>query len=94
MKQKISVAVFRRDEWYEIKAVCSDLQETFDEWHAAFISGLADMGLSLDEVAQVTLTAKMLRDWQRTRGRKIKSNDKANRAAKIHKETEINGTRH
>lgn len=88
-----AVAWFRPDEWDDLKRLCPDLQDTYEEWVVSAEAGIENLGSPLKEqVVKVILTVDELRQWKRATGRKIDSKVRAELAMKI--AAERNSTRH
>jgi hypothetical protein len=84
----IALAWFRPEEWHEIKRICPDLPDTYEEWLADVHAAIEAMGSPLkDEVVKVVLTANALRKWKRATGREVDSKVRARLAAKGAEET-------
>ncbi|WP_257168392.1 hypothetical protein [Bradyrhizobium sp. SRS-191] len=68
----LGVAWFKREEWNEVKQICPDLHDTYDEW-LANAEAVADGLASLDghQVIKAILTADELRRWKRATGREV-----------------------
>ena len=73
----IAVAWFRADEWHELKTLCPDLQNTYEEWLRNAEAGIDALGPLENPVEKVILTIDQLRDWKRATGRKIDSKVRA-----------------
>ena len=66
----IALAWFRPEEWHEIKRICPDLPDTYEEWLADVHAAIEAMGSPLkDEVVKVVLTADALRFIESTTAR-------------------------
>jgi hypothetical protein len=84
----IGLAWFRPEEWQELKRICPDLQDTYEEWLANVQAPIEAMGSPLkDQVVKVVLTADELRKWKRATGREVDSKARARLAAKGANET-------
>jgi hypothetical protein len=80
----IAVAWFRPEEWTDLKRLCPDLQDTYDEWLANALAGIEALGSPLKEqVVKVVLTVDDLKNWQRSTGRKVDSKVRSNLAIKV-----------
>ena len=88
----IAVAWFRADEWHELKTLCPDLQNTYEEWLRNAEAGIDALGPVKNQVEKVILTTDQLRNWKRATGRKIDSKVRA-RLATIALQKR-HGTRH
>jgi hypothetical protein len=69
---KIALAWYRPEEWADLKLICPDLHDTYEEWLAsaqATIEGLSST--FKEQVVRVVLTADELRQWKRATGRKV-----------------------
>jgi hypothetical protein len=79
----IAVAWFRPEEWPDLKRLCPDLQDTYQEWLANAEAGIEALGSPLKEqVVKIILTVDELRQWKRATGRKVDSKVRSNLAAK------------
>ncbi|NPU64398.1 hypothetical protein HL667_05255 [Bradyrhizobium sp. 83012] len=74
---------FRPEEWDEIKRICPDLHDTYEEWQASAQEMIDTIGSQPNErVVKVILTAAELRKWQRATGRKVDGKVRSQLAAK------------
>jgi hypothetical protein len=79
----IAFAWFRPEEWHELKRICPDLDDTYEEWLAKVHAIIEEMDSPLkDLVVKVVLTADALRKWKRATGREVDSRARARLAAK------------
>ncbi|MEH2562613.1 hypothetical protein [Bradyrhizobium sp. AZCC 2289] len=89
----VALAWFRREEWNELKRICPDLHDTYEEWLADAQAGIEALGSPLkDQVVKVILTVDELRKWKRATGREIDGKVRARLAVKGANQT--NSTRH
>ena len=79
----ITVAWFRPEEWSELKRLCPDLHDTYEEWLTNAEAGIEALGSPLKEqVVKIVLTVDDLEEWQRDTGREIDSAVRAELAMK------------
>ena len=79
----IAVAWFRADEWDQLKRICPDLQDSYEEWLANASAGIEALGSPLKEqVVKVVLTVDELRQWERSSGRKVDAKARAELAGR------------
>ncbi|CCD89530.1 conserved protein of unknown function [Bradyrhizobium sp. ORS 285] len=74
----LGVAWFKREEWDEVKQICPDLHDTYDEWLAdaeAVVDSLAS--LEGHQVVKTILTVDELRRWKRATGREVDGSAKS-----------------
>ena len=88
----IAVAWFRQDEWDELKKICPDLQNTYEEWLRDAEAGIEGLGSLKDQVEKIILTVDELRNWKRATGRKVDSKVRAQLATRALQER--SATRH
>ena len=89
----VAVAWFRPEEWAELKRLCPDLQETYEEWLANAQAGIAGLGSPLrEQVVKIVLPVDDLRKWQRSTGRKVDAKARADMASRIARKS--HSTRH
>ena len=88
---RFRIAWFRPEDWSELKAICSDLQDTYDEWLSNAEAGVKALGLGPYDFEKVILTPDILRDWQATNGGEINSKVRGALAIEIAKRKD---TRH
>ena len=79
----IPVAWFRREDWFELKGICVDLQDTYDEWLANAESNVAALDDVADLVDKVVLTLDRLRQHYQAIGRKLDAKERADIAFKL-----------
>jgi hypothetical protein len=79
----VAFAWFRPEEWHELKLICPDLHDTYEEWLANVHAAIEALGSPLkDQVVKVVLTADELRKWKRATGREVNSKVRARLAVK------------
>jgi hypothetical protein len=89
----IAVAWFRPEEWPDLKRLCPDLQDTYQEWLANAEAGIEALGSPLKEqVVKIVLTVDELRQWKRATGREVNSKVRSHLAVKA--ATKNNRTSH
>jgi hypothetical protein len=77
------LAWFRPDEWREVKLICPDLHDTYEEWHANAEAGVSAFEAQGDHIEKVILTADELGRRERAIGRKIDQSERMSMAAEI-----------
>lgn len=79
----IALAWYRPEEWEDIKLICPDLHDTYEEWLASAQDTIDALGNPLkDQVVKVVLTASELKKWKRATGRKVDGRVRSQLAAK------------
>jgi hypothetical protein len=83
----IAVAWFRPEEWSDLKRLCPDLHETYQEWltEAEATIEVLDSPLKAQkaQVVKIVMTVDELRRWKRATGRDVDSTARSALAAKI-----------
>ncbi|UFZ05417.1 hypothetical protein LQG66_03620 [Bradyrhizobium ontarionense] len=88
----IALAWYRPEEWEDIKQICPDLHDTYEEWLASAQATIEGLGSPLKEqVVKVVLTADELRKWKRATGRKVDGKVRSQLAAKHARKTDDEG---
>jgi hypothetical protein len=84
----IALAWFRPEEWQELRRICPDLHDTYEEWLVDVHATIEAVGSPLQgQVVKVVLTADELRKWKLATGREVDSKIRARLAAKGARET-------
>ncbi|MGJ4953189.1 hypothetical protein [Bradyrhizobium sp. HKCCYLS20291] len=79
---RIALAWFKREEWDDIRRICPDLHDTYDEWLVSVQKTIDELGSLNADLVKVVLTASELRKWQRATGRKVDGRVRSHLAAK------------
>ncbi|WP_315737763.1 MULTISPECIES: hypothetical protein [unclassified Bradyrhizobium] len=80
---EIALAWFKPEEWEDIRRICPDLHDTYEEWLASAQEVIDTIGSRSDErIVKVILTAAELRKWQRATGRKVDGRVRSQLAAR------------
>ncbi|MGJ5008661.1 hypothetical protein ACQR05_12890 [Bradyrhizobium oligotrophicum] len=80
---EIALAWFKPEEWDDIRRICPDLHDTYEEWLPSVQEVIDTIGDRPDQrVVKVILTAAELRTWQRATGRKVDGRVRSQLAAK------------
>ncbi|GLH75222.1 hypothetical protein SSBR45G_01300 [Bradyrhizobium sp. SSBR45G] len=80
---QIALAWYRPEEWDDIKLICPDVHDTYEEWLASAQNTIDALGSPLkDNVVKVVLTASELRKWKRATGRKVDAKVRSQLAVK------------
>jgi hypothetical protein len=78
----VAVAWYRAEEWADLKRVCSELDDTYEEWLAGAESAIESLGSSFD-VVKTILTVEELKRWKRATGREVTRKVRSQLASKI-----------
>ncbi|MGC2775289.1 MAG: hypothetical protein WA418_06575 [Bradyrhizobium sp.] len=87
----IALAWYRPEEWEDLKLICPDLHDTYEEWLASAQDTIEGLGPLKEQVVKVVLTADELRKWKRATGRKVDSKVRSQLAIKRARKTDDEG---
>ncbi|WP_315798520.1 hypothetical protein [Bradyrhizobium sp. SZCCHNRI3043] len=80
---EIALAWFKPEEWEDIRRICPDLHDTYEEWLASAQEVIDTIGSRPDErIVKVIPTAVELRKWQRATGRQVDGRVRSQLAAR------------
>ena len=80
----IAVAWFRPDEWEDLKRICPDLLDTYEEWLATAVTSIAAIESPYKEqIVKIILTAEDLRRWQQSTGQRVDARARSQIAARL-----------
>jgi|SRR5665213_627095 len=86
----VAFAWFRPEEWHELKLICPDLHDTYEEWLTEVHVAIEALGSPLkDQVVKVVLAADALQRWKHATGREVNSKVRARLAAKGARKTNV-----
>ena len=79
----VSMAAYRKDEWPVLRALCPDLPKSYAYWERE-TQQLADrLKAEGFRVERIEVTASMLRDWSRRRGRRLTAKVRSTMVAEL-----------
>jgi hypothetical protein len=82
----VAIAWYQPDEWDQLRQLCPDLDDTYEEWLAAAQKAVEDLGDRLQgRIVKVVLTVDELRRWKRATGREVTSKVRGQLAVKLSK---------
>lgn len=67
----IAVAWYRAEEWAELRLLCTDLDDTYQDWLTGAEAAVEDLKGKSFRVVKIFLTVDALRRWKRATGREI-----------------------
>ncbi|MGJ4941381.1 hypothetical protein ACQR1W_12475 [Bradyrhizobium sp. HKCCYLS1011] len=82
----IAMAWYRPEEWADLRRLCPDLDDTYEEWLAQAEAAIEELGGSLNmQIVKTLLTADELRRWKRATGREVTGKIRSQLAVKAAK---------
>lgn len=79
----VTIPWLRAVDWPQLKTLCPDLQETYEDWMADTEAGLAALDLPGYAVEKVVITAEQIRQRYRATGRKVDGKARMQMAVRI-----------
>jgi hypothetical protein len=73
----VGIGWYNREDWEEIKRLCSGLDDTYDEWLSGAEFGAAMLTAEGYKVERVVVTPQDIRDRRGSSGRRVGSKDRA-----------------
>jgi hypothetical protein len=68
----IAIASYKPEEWADLKRLCPDLHDIYEEWLSSVETTIAAFGNSPKErIVKTVLTVDELRRWKRATGRDV-----------------------
>jgi hypothetical protein len=68
----IAIAWYEPEEWADLKRLCPDLHDTYEEWLSSVETTIAALGSSpKEQIVKTVLTVDELRRWKRATGRDV-----------------------
>lgn len=77
----VAAAWYRPEEWADLKRLCPDLDDTYQDWLASAEKAIASLSDSF-EVVKTVLTVDELKRWNRATGREVTRKVRSQLAAK------------
>jgi hypothetical protein len=81
----IAVAWYKPEEWADLRRLCPDLDDTYQEWLTGAETAIAGISSATEQVIKVVLTVDELRRWKRATGREVDAKVRSQLAVKAAK---------
>lgn len=87
----VAAAWYRPEEWADLKRLCPDLDDAYEDWLASAEKAIASLRERSFHVVKIVLTADELKRWKRATGREVTRKVRSQLASRLAKRDAARG---